>query len=79
METNSIEHLEQQNDDYLYNFMTENDSSQIKWKAAHILEKRRLKLLVYPAKHSAVASIVSAIIALISLLLNFYLIYSKNV
>ena len=59
----------------LYKFVTENDSSERKWKALHILEERRMKPLVEAADRSAAAAKFSAIAASISALIALVALY----
>ncbi len=73
LKSNTYEWLDKQDEDLLCELLTQNDSSVSKTKAAHILEKRRMKPLVEAAQKSAssarcsaIAAIVSAIIALAS-------------
>jgi hypothetical protein len=68
--------METMSTEQLYQFVTENDSSQRKWKALHILEQRRMEPLVKAAKDSAraamwaaVAAAVSALVALVGIAL----------
>jgi len=77
MKSESYENFEKKPNDELYGFITERDTSPSKWKAMHVLEKRRLKPLVDAAKKSAsaaryaaIAAFISALIAIASFLLN---------
>jgi hypothetical protein len=57
------EDLTKKSDHELYDFITENDSSQRKWVAVHLLELRRNQELTKAAKASAVAAWLAALVA----------------
>lgn len=66
MEQVEYQQLAKCTDRELYDFVTENDSSQRKWVALHLLEQRRNAVLASAAKSSARAAWIAAIIAGIS-------------
>lgn len=63
MEQREYEQLESLSDRELYDFVTEKDSSQRKWVALHMLERRRNAVLAEAAKSSAKAAWIAAGIA----------------
>jgi hypothetical protein len=63
MNQSDYEQLVKLSDRDLYDFVTEQDSSQRKWVALHLLEERRNDRLTASAKSSARAAWVAAIIA----------------
>ncbi len=67
MEANEYASLEKLTDRELFDFVTENDGSQRKWVASHLLELRRNEALAKAAKSSAVAAWIAALIAGISM------------
>lgn len=66
MEKDEFAHLEKLSDRELFDFVTENDSSQRKWVAMHLLELRRNIELTRAARSSAKAAWLAAIIAGVS-------------
>jgi hypothetical protein len=66
MEQREYDQLAALSDRELYGFVTENDSSQRKWAALHLLEERRNDRLTAAAKSSARAAWVEAVIAGVS-------------
>lgn len=63
MEKSEYDHLAKLSDRELYDFVTENDSSQRKWVSLHLLEQRRNTVLTQAAKSSARAAWLAAAIA----------------
>jgi hypothetical protein len=63
MEQTQYDELVKLSDRELYDFVTENDSSQRKWVALHLLEQRRNAILTDAAKSSAHAAWVAAAVA----------------
>lgn len=66
MDKEQFRQLDQLSDAELFDFVTENDSSQRKWIALHLLELRRNRELTGAAKSSARAAWLAAAIAGIS-------------
>lgn len=66
MDENEFKDFEKRSDRELFDFVTENDSSQRKWVAKHLLELRRNQELTKAAKSSARAAWLAATIAGIS-------------
>lgn len=66
MKEEEFKQLEKLTDRELFDYFTENDSSQRKWVAQHLLELRRNRELTQAAKSSARAAWLAAIIAGIS-------------
>jgi hypothetical protein len=63
MEQTEYDQLAKLSDRELYDFVTEQDSSQRKWVALHMLEERRNAVLTAAAKSSARAAWLAAAIA----------------
>jgi hypothetical protein len=63
MEQTQYDELAKKPDRELYDFVTEQDSSQRKWVALHMLEERRNAVLTAAAKSSARAAWLAAAIA----------------
>lgn len=77
MSSTSFENMEKLSSEELHKFVTENDSSERKFKALHILEQRRMLPMIdaanksaSAAKYSAIAAGISAIIALAALFIK---------
>ncbi|MFC3702846.1 hypothetical protein ACFOND_14495 [Reinekea marina] len=77
MSSTSHEKMAEMSTEKLYEFTTENDSSDRKWKAMHILEQRRMAPMIdaanrsaVAAKYSAIAAFTSASVAIIALLVT---------
>lgn len=66
MDKEQFRQLEQFSDMELFDFVTENDSSQRKWVALHLLELRRNRELTGAAKSSARAAWLAVAVAGIS-------------
>jgi len=54
----------------LFSFVTEKDSSQRKWVALYILETRKVKIARNVAIFSAVAAGLSAVVAIVNLIIQ---------
>lgn len=66
MDKEQFRQLERLSDMELFDFVTENESSQRKWVALHLLELRRNRELTGAAKSSARAAWLAAAVAGIS-------------
>ncbi|MDE1544309.1 hypothetical protein PTW32_02675 [Dechloromonas agitata] len=71
MNRDDYERLATLSDQELFDFVTEQDSSQRRWVAMHLLEVRRNKSIASSAKWSAVAAWIGAAVAGISAFLAY--------
>ena len=71
MNKDEFESLEKLSDRELFDFVTEKESSQRKWVAMHLLEKRRNEVLVSAARSSAIAAWIAALVAGVSAVIAF--------
>lgn len=71
MNQEEFESMEKLSDRELFDFVTEKESSQRKWVAVHLLEKRRNEVLVRAARSSAIAAWIAALVAGISAVIAF--------
>ncbi len=78
MEKFEYDQLAKLSDRELYDFVTENDSSQRKWVALHMLEQRRNAVLTQAAQSSARAAWLAAVIAGASAIIAWLAYFSSN-